>query len=70
MLCNTMTVLLDYIDRLLQMLNITINIYFALPYYVDIMLHAFNDPLYLRLCRHNIHRWVPAFTDYFTSTCM
>ena len=27
------------------MLNIVINIYFTPPYYADIMLNAFNDPL-------------------------
>ena len=26
-----------------QMLNVAINIYFTLPYYVGIMLNAFND---------------------------
>ena len=44
-----MTVLLQYTDCLLQfsiiMLNIAINICFALPYCVGIMLNAFNHPL-------------------------
>ena len=43
-----MTVLLEYIDRLLQfpqMFNIPINIYFTISYYGGIMLNALNDPL-------------------------
>ena len=36
-----------------QMLNIAINIYFTLPYYVGIMLNAFNYPLCSKLCWHN-----------------
>ena len=40
-----------------QMLNIAINIYFILPFYVGVMLNAFNDPLHSKLCWHN--RWVP-----------
>ena len=47
MLCNTLTVLLEYTDQLHynfpQVLSITINIYFTLPYYSGIMLNAFND---------------------------
>ena len=31
------------------MLNIAINICFALPYYVGIMLNVFNHPLYSKL---------------------
>ena len=55
-----MTVLLEYIDCSLHfppMRNITINIYFTLPYYADIMLNAFNDPLCSKSCWHN--QWVP-----------
>ena len=33
--------------------NIAINIYYTLPYYADIMLNAFNDPLCSKLCWHN-----------------
>ena len=52
MFCHTMTVLLDYIDRLCnfpQMLNIAIFIYFTLPYHAGIMLNIFNDPLCSKL---------------------
>ena len=55
-----MTVLLEYKIvhyNFLQMLNITINTYFTLRSYADIMLNAFNDPLCSKLCWHN--RWVP-----------
>ena len=50
MLYYMMTVLLEYIDRLLQfsikfMLNIAINICFTLPYYVSIVLNTFNHPV-------------------------
>ena len=51
-----MTVLLEYIDHSLQfpqMLNIVINIYYTLPYYVGIMVNPFNDPLCSKLCWHN-----------------
>ena len=43
-----MTVLLEYIDHLLQfplMLDLAINIYFTLPYYAGIMFIAFNDKI-------------------------
>ena len=40
-----------------SLLNITINIYFVLPYYDGIMLNAFNDLLCSKLCWHN--RWIP-----------
>ena len=48
-LYSTMTVLLEYIDRSLQFSNIAFNICFALPYYADIMLNAFNHPLCSKL---------------------
>ena len=60
MLCHIMTILLEYIIihyNFTQILNNTINIYFVLPYYAGIMLNAFNDPLFSKLCWHNW--WVP-----------
>ena len=55
MLYNTMTVLLEYINRLpfLQMLDIAINIYFTFPCYAGIMLNTFNDLLCSKLYWHN-----------------
>ena len=56
MLRHIMTILLEYIIihyNFTQMLNNTIYIYFALPYYAGIMLNAFNDPLFSKLCWHN-----------------
>ena len=61
-----MTVLLEYIDHSLQFpltLDLAINIYFTLPYYAGIMLIAFNDLLYSKLCWHN--RRVPAHVTGF-----
>ena len=43
-----MTVLLEYIDCLLQfskMFDIAINVYVTLPYHAGIILNAFNDLL-------------------------
>ena len=67
MLYHTMTVLLEYIDRSLQfsiklMLNIAINICFTLPYYVSIILNAFNNPVCSKLCWHNSR--VPTHNNY------
>ena len=46
MLYQTMTVLLEYIDHLLQFSQmLAINIYFTLSYYAGIMVNAFGDPL-------------------------
>ena len=56
-LYHTMTVLLEYVDNLLQFstnVNIPIKIYFTLFYYVGIMFYGFGD----LLCWHN--RWVPS----------
>ena len=50
-LYHTMIVLLEYIDHSLQFsINIAFNICFTLPYYVGIMLNAFNHPLCSKLC--------------------
>ena len=58
MLCKTLTVLLEYTNWLCynfpQVLSITFNIYFTLPYYAGgIILNAFNDPLCWKVCWHN-----------------
>ena len=49
---RTITILLEYINRLPQfskMFDIALNAYFTLPYYVGIMLNAFNDLLCSKL---------------------
>ena len=50
-LYHTMTVLLEYIDRSLQFsINaIAINLCFALPYYVSILLKYFQSPIMLKI---------------------
>ena len=44
---HTMTVLLEYIDRLQFFTNA---FYFTFPYYAGIMLNAFSDLLCSQLC--------------------
>ena len=47
------TVLLKYIDHLLQFcINIAIYVFY-ISYYAGIMLNNFNDPLCSKLCWHN-----------------
>ena len=52
-----MTILLEYIDSLLQfstnVYNIAIIINFTVPYYAGVMLNAFNDLLCSELCWYN-----------------